>query len=136
VSGECGSNAVLDNRVSNLEKGFDKMSTAVESIAESLTTLARLEAHHEETRGAVTRSFKAIEKCEKKIEDLEESRVKKADCSKCHADQKELEKAQDTKIAAIEVEMPTLKLVRRWVIAGVMGIMGIFGVAVLHLVMK
>lgn len=133
---ECNNNAVLDNRVTNLERGFDRVSAAVESIAESLTTLTRLEAHHEETRAGVTRAFSAIEKQEIRLRAVEDDRVKKEDCYKCHAIQKDTDKAQDTKIASIETEMPTLKMVRGWVIAGVTGILGILGVALLHLVMK
>jgi hypothetical protein len=132
---ECNNNAVLDNRVTNLEKGFDRVSAAVESIAESLTTLTRLEAHHEETRAGVTRAFQAIEKCERNIDALEDSRVKKTDCDNCHNALKSVADKQDTRISNIETEMPTLKLVRGWVIAGVVGIIGILCVAIMSLVL-
>lgn len=42
----------------------------------------------------------------------------------------------ETRMRTMENEMPTLKLVRGWVIAGVVGIMGILGVAILHLVLR
>ncbi len=132
----CNNNAVLDNRVTNLERGFDRVSAAVESIAESLTTLTRLEAHHEETRAGVTRAFHAIEKCESKIDLLEETRVKKADCDQCHIALRSVADKQDVRIVNIETEMPTLKLARGWVIAGVVGIAGILCVAILNLVIK
>lgn len=34
----------------------------------------------------------------------------------------------DTRIRAVEIEMPTLKLSRKWVFAGVLGIIGLLGV--------
>lgn len=129
-------NAVLDNRVTNLEKVVDRVYAAVESIAESLTTLTRLEAHHEETRAGVTRAFTAIAKCEGKIEILEEGRVKKSDCDKCHALQGILNREHSERIDDIETEMPTLKMVRGWVITGAMGVLGIFGLGLVNLVFK
>lgn len=42
----------------------------------------------------------------------------------------------ETRMRTMETEMPTLKMVRGWVIAGVLGIMGILGVAILHMVLK
>jgi len=141
---ECNNNAVLDHRVTNLERGFERVSAAVESIAESLNTLTRLEAHHEETRAGVTRAFIAIEKCDLKIDSLsnirvkalEDTRVKESDCHMCRDAQKEIADKHGEKISAIESEMQSLKMVRGWVLAGVTGIMGILGAAVLHLVMK
>ena len=97
--------AVLDVRVTNLEKVVSRVSEAVESIATSLSSLTRLEERHEYTKQAMERAFTSIGK-------------------------------QDERITKIELEMPSLKMVRGWVIAGVMGIMGILGVAILHLVLK
>ena len=42
----------------------------------------------------------------------------------------------ETRMRSVENEMPTLKLVRGWVIAGVVGIMGILGVAIMILILK
>lgn len=42
----------------------------------------------------------------------------------------------ETRMRTIETEMPTLKLVRGWVIAGVLGIMGILGLAIMHLLIN
>src|SRR5574340_1462751 len=42
----------------------------------------------------------------------------------------------ETRMRTMENEMPTLKLTRGWVIAGVVGIMCILGVAILHLILK
>lgn len=42
----------------------------------------------------------------------------------------------EDRMRLMEVEMPTLKMVRGWVIAGVIGIMGTFGVSILHLILK
>lgn len=37
-------------------------------------------------------------------------------------------KEQDTRIREVEQEMPTLKLTRGWIIAGVLGVFGVLGV--------
>ena len=97
--------AVLDVRVTNLEKVVERVSTAVESIATSLSALTRLEERHEYTKQAMERAFSLIGK-------------------------------QDERLTKVELEMPSLKMVRGWVITGVLGIMGILGVAVVHLVLK
>lgn len=97
--------AVLNVRVTNLEKVVERVSTAVESIAISFNALTRLEERHEYTKQAMERAFESIGK-------------------------------QDERITKMELEMPSLKMVRGWVITGVLGIMGILGVAVLHLVLK
>lgn len=39
----------------------------------------------------------------------------------------------DSRLRLVELEMPTLKLVRKWIIAGVMGILGLLGVTVFKL---
>lgn len=41
--------------------------------------------------------------------------------------------AIEARTRAIEVEMPTLKLVRGWVITGILGILGLLGVALFKL---
>ncbi len=97
--------AVLDVRVTNLEKVVERVSSAVESIDESLKTLTRLDVKHDETRTGLGRAFISLEDHEKRMRLIEE-------------------------------EMPTVKLARGWVVAGVIGIVGMLGMAMLHLVMK
>lgn len=40
----------------------------------------------------------------------------------------------ETRVRVIETEMPTTKLIRGWVIAGVVGVLGMMGVAMIKLV--
>lgn len=108
--------SVLGERVSNVERAVERVSRAVESIDESLKVLARLEVRHEETRDGLQRCFSEMEKYE-------------IACMAAH------EKCSE-RIGTVELEMPTLKLARYWVIAGVTGIIGLLGVAVVHLVLK
>lgn len=110
------SDSVLGERVSNVERAVERVSRAVESIDQSLKVLARLEVRHEETRDGLQRCFAEMEKHE-------------ALCTAA------LAKAGE-RIGLVEVEMPTLKLARYWVIAGVTGVIGLLGVAVVHLVLK
>ena len=43
--------------------------------------------------------------------------------------------AQDKRIKAIEMEMPTIKLVRGWIIAGVLAVFGILGLTFVKIVL-
>lgn len=97
--------AVLDIRVTNLERIVERVSTAVESIDESLKTLTKLDVRHEETAKAVERAF---------------------DVARDH----------ETRVRLIEVEMPTLKLVRKWALSGMAAFAGALCLAILALVLK
>jgi septation ring formation regulator EzrA len=110
----------VSERVTALEDVVSEVREAIKSIDSSLRTLAALEVKHEETRNGLNRAFQEIQHHEVRIRTLELDAPKKG----------------DERISEIEREMPTMKMVRGWVIAGVTGIMGILGVAVLHLVMK
>lgn len=101
--------AVVESAVSNIEK-------AVERIADSIGQVVRLEDKHAETRDAVGRAFKAIEKAEEahdKFATEVRSRLGKAE-------------------AAIE----PLKETRSWIVGGVIGVLAMVGVAVVSVVVK
>lgn len=107
-------NEILTFRVDNLEKIVERMSTAVESIDESLKTLTRLDLKHEETNAAVGRCFNSIKSVvdnQTKVNDDIEARVR-----------------------VINDEMPTLKMARNWIVGGVVGVVAIVGAAMVALV--
>lgn len=81
----------------------------LQAISENLERLAALEQKHLETREALNRAFDAIKVTETEI------------------------KTADERVRKIELELPTLKLIRGWVIAGVVGCAGLLGVTVFKL---
>ncbi len=110
----------VSERVTALEVVVQEVKIAVQSIDSSLKILAALEVKHEETRNGLNRAFQEIEDHEGRIRAMELSAPKKG----------------DERISSIESEMPTLKLVRGWVITGVLGILSILGVAVVSLIIR
>jgi hypothetical protein len=97
--------AVLNVRVTNLEKVVERVSTAVESIDESLKTLTRLDVKHDETRDGLGRAFVSIEDHEKRMR-------------------------------VIEAEMPTVKLGRGWLFAGITGLIAVLCAVVMRLMWR
>ena len=97
--------AVLDMRVTNLERIVERVSCAVESIDESLKTLTRLDVKHDNTDASVNRAFTNL-------------------------------KDHESRIRIIESEMPTLKLAKGWVIAGVVGLISLLGIELVSLVLR
>lgn len=95
-------NDVLEFRLSVVEKTIVKIEQGVDSIADSLQTLARIEAHQSNTADAVTRCVAALE-------------------------------SHDERLRHLESEVPITRLVRNWVIAGVIGVVALVGVAVIQL---
>lgn len=96
---------VLNVRVTNLERVVERVSTAVESIDESLKTLTRLDVKHDETRDGLGRAFVAI-------------------------------KDHEQRIRVIESEMPTMKLGRGWLFAGMTGTIALLAAIIVRLILK
>lgn len=63
--------AVLAERVTNLEKATESISTAVKSIDESLKVLTKLDMKHDETRDGLGRAFKELEDHEARMRTIE-----------------------------------------------------------------
>lgn len=64
-------NELLAHRVNQHDAELVEIKTVLKSIAESLSTLAVVAAHHEETRGALARAFKALDQQEARISVVE-----------------------------------------------------------------
>lgn len=107
---------VTDLRLSMLEEAYQEVKQAVKSIAVSLSTLTTLEVRHAETRESLNRAFSQME-----MNRLE---------------QKEKNSDYEKRLRAIEEQMPTMKLIRNWVVSGVLGTVGIVGIAAIVLVIK
>ena len=104
--------AVIANRLGTVEKTTDKLVDAIESIDESLKTLTRLDVRHDETRSALTRAFAVS------------------------ADNAARISAIDERLRLIESQLPSLNMVKGWVIAGVIGIVALVGMEVFNLVVN
>ena len=102
---------VLEFRISVLEGAVGEIKTAVKSIDTSLKTLTTLEVHHSQTRDAVGRAFSEIERLGGGV-------------IKDHED----------RLRGIEADLPTMRLVRNWVIAGVLSCTTMVGVALVGMV--
>ena len=108
--------AILDHRVTNLEKTIERVSDAVASISDSLALLARIEARHEETSKAVGRAFSQLADMEKDINAM---------CTE-----------KEKRLREIETKIPALEMIKTWVVTGVLGVMALAGTALFHLVFK
>jgi len=82
---------------------LEMIEKTLTAVNENLERLASLEAKHIETREGLGRAFDAIDRTNSRIDE------------------------QNDRMRAVELEMPTLKLVRNWIITGVMAVIGILG---------
>lgn len=64
-------NELLAHRVNQHDAELIEIKTVLRSIAESLSTLAVVAAHHEDTRDALTRAFKASDAHEARLNTIE-----------------------------------------------------------------
>ena len=99
--------------VSNdMEQRIARLEDAVISIKDSLVALVRLEAHHTETREALSRAFKECEKLGAKHDALVD------------------------RVSALEKDIPPLKEARTWLVTGMLGTLGLVGLAHWSLLMN
>lgn len=107
---------ILEHRVSRVETDVLDMKDALKSIAESLHTLARLQAHYAETRDGLQRAFAEIEK----NREISEEKVEKL----------------GDRVREVEINLPTLKLTSGWVISGIIFAAVAVGAALVQLIFK
>lgn len=102
--------AVIDHRVTALEKSVDRITEAVQQIAESTNMIAQVELRHAETRSALKRAFAEIETMQAAI-----GRV-------------------DDRVKGIEIQMPSLNDARQIVQRAMYGVLTVVGLAIVGLV--
>lgn len=102
----------VDGVKNEMRSAVAAIKEATQEISKAFQILVELQTKHEEGNRALERAFKEIESDRKKDE------------------------KRDDQISALKLEMPTLKLVKSWVIGGVIGILAMFGVALVALVIK
>lgn len=134
---ELHSPAVLDLRLTNVERAVERVTTAVESIDKSLQALTNLETKHEQTRESLGRAFGDIDRHDVRIRVLEADSAQiagrvmsyKNDCNTSCVD-------HETRIRAVEGTMPTIKLASGWMIVVVVGVAAIVGTSIVNAIIK
>lgn len=96
---------VLEQRVSHVGESIERVEATVNSIAETLSSLVRIEERQVAINNKLAEGSVAMS-------------------------------LQDARIKAIELTMPGLSELRKWVIGGVLSGIGMIGAAVVHLVVK
>lgn len=93
-----------------IEYRLSQMESAVRALVAQNTQIIALEQRHLETREALDRAFKAIKDNDTK--------------------QQAASQAVDTRVRSIEAEMQSLRMVRGWVITGVLAVVAASGTVV------
>ena len=107
--------SMLNDRMERIEKTQERMAEAIERQASTVEKVAVLLAKHEEHSNAIGRAFDEIESVREEM--FEKDRDK------------------ETRLRDVEVELPTLKLTRGWVISFTLGGTGLLCLAVAGLVL-
>ena len=100
-----------EQRVERIEQRVDTLVPAVEKISECLERLVRLEERHSETREAINRVTVDISKVQDMVTDI---RLRLPD-------------NLDKRLHQVEVTIPGLVEMRRWVVTGALSVLGLFG---------
>ena len=103
--------SVLEHRVSVVENALETIAEAVTEIARNTTQIAKIEARHEETRNGLNRAFIEI------------------DSTNTDA------KAISARVAAVEIDMPGLREMRKYVVLAVAGVVSMVGATMIGLVL-
>ncbi len=80
--------------------------------------------------GMIEETLKAISENLKQLAQLEQKHIETREALGRAFEQIE---GHDERLRGVEQEMPTLKLIRGWVISGVLGIIGLLGVTIFKL---
>lgn len=115
---------VLHHRLTAVEKAVEKIGEAVETIAKNTSQLALLEQRHAETRDGLERAFTEIARVEEKREEAD---------GRILAIEKAVPENLGKRLGAIEVAMPGLKEARGWLVAGVLAVFAVVGLATIKL---
>lgn len=97
--------------MANHELRITAIERALEKIADSMAMLARLEERHTETREALSRAFKETGEARRDTADIRLA------------------------IESLKGQIAPLQESRRWMIAGMLGVVSLVGVAVIGLVL-
>lgn len=108
---------------------LNAIERVLSGLSDSMRQLVTLEQKHIETRESLGRAFSRIDEHEKRVREIEQ-------CQTMTSIAVDRMDPIDTRVSAIEAEMPTLKLIRGWVITGVLGILSIAGMALFGLILK
>lgn len=97
---------MLEHRVNFMEhEVIPRMATAIDKMSDSLQRLTSIDERQSEFKDAVRRAFNEIKDRKDEIQKLDE------------------------RLRQVELALPTLMLIKNWVIMGVIGTVGLFLIA-------
>ena len=105
---------------SEMREVITSLRESQQSISNSLERLVRLEEQHVETREALSRAFAAIEKL----------------AMNSHEIKLQIPSSLEPRLRAVEMQMPGLLELRRWLVAGVMSVVGLIGCGLIGLLIR
>lgn len=110
----------LEREVQGTRAANDRMEQKIDSIAETLRSLVRIEERQLATNTRVVALEYSQQDTQQRLRDLEVA----------------MPENLDKRVVSIETKLPGLLEARRWVVTGVLAGIGMIGVAVVHLVLK
>ena len=114
-----------------MREAIGEIRDGIREIAANTGKLAVLEERHAETRDGLVRAFDQIEAL--RISKCESSACRSIDDRVRSVEGRIPERLED-RLMSIEVDLPALKEVRKWVVAGISVVVGAVVVAVIGLV--
>lgn len=111
---------ILEQRVEHVAGVVNQMDRKVDSIAETVQVLARIEERQMAAAEKLAEGAQLMREHEDRLREVELA----------------VPEGLHKRLGDIEQAMPQLKEVRRWIITGVLGVLGLVGLAVAHQVIK